>query len=648
MRIALHKGTLVVSKLSPSALQAVRDLPVRRYNAASGSWDVDHVVENYLALAAHPECAAALRDACIPLPERYAHTVDYDGKNLSVKVPPTPGNVEKCKAIPEQRMFRGGTQAWVCKPTPRNVAYLREAFPAAFVTPTARDLFAAAEAAEAMLAGFVDQKAEVLADVPEVTDYNFGTKTTPMSQQLRAFSLSKDRVAFAYLMEQGTGKTAVFIHDACYAFLNGKVEAALVVCPNGVKDNWPEEVEKHAPEYTRHACFVWEAGLKKGDWERMKAARADGQLVWLVMNVEAFSSQKGVEAAELFLATFHTQMGVDESSRIKNHGAKRTKAISKAGRMARRRRILTGTPITQSPLDAYPQFEFLDPAILGFGSFYSFRNYFALMGGFNGKEVVGYANLPELKAKIDPHSYRVLQSECMNLPAVTYTKVSVDLDPEQRKVYDGLKKEMIAEVGGGTVSVTMVLTQMLRLQQVAGGFVALDPDEDGNPQRTVPTPGRNPKLDALMEYVGENPGKTIVWSRFRAEIAIIAAALRAEYGAESVVEFHGGVSSADRTAARHAFQDPDSKVRFFVGQQETGGIGITLTQARHMVFFSNTFKLEDRLQAVKRAERYGMAGTLIVVDLVARKTIDQQVHKALRAKKDLADLITGDDWREWL
>lgn len=605
------------------------------------------VKENWDALH-----AAGIDPGC-PRPSASAYCIDaYRGK-LSVRVPPTPENVEACKRIPDFRAWDGAiTRTWLCKPTRRNVEHLRKSFPNAEWTAEASALVDALvpEEQEQQLR---ETKHALLAEDVEVTDYKFGTQ--PFAHQKRAFLLSRDAKAFALLMEQGTGKTKVVIDTACYLFGQGRITGVLVVAPNSVKSNWTEdEIPTHTPSYVPYRAVTWSSQKKP---QKHDLKRDHTTLVWLVMNVEALATAKGREFAEWFLSEHDALMVIDESTRIKTPSAQRTKAAWKLGRRAKYRRILSGLPITQGPLDAFAQFKFLDEAILGFGSFYAFRNHFAIMGGFGGKEIVAYANLDELQRLIDPYSFRVLKADCLDLPPKVYQKRTVELTAEQRRLYDQMKNEMIAELGDGhQVSTTIVLTQMLRLQQIVGGFLPKptdNPDDDAavtnGAEQEWKIPGANPKLDALLEVLDDaGDGKAIVWARFRAEIDLICAALAERYGAESVVPFHGGVSEEDRRQYRKAFQDPASPVRFFVGQTETGGIGLTLTAAQTVIYFSNSFSLESRLQSEDRAHRIGQAGTVTYIDLVAKDTLDGAVLQALRNKRNLADLVTGDAWRKWI
>jgi len=651
-------GEEVELRFAPDAetLGKIRSLPARRFDGTAGAWYVPHTVENWQALA-----VLGIGLPGIPYPTRSGYTVDLRDGLLRLAVPYSTANAELCRRIPDHHMWHGQTKTWAAKPTRRNLAYLRKVFPAAVWNPAAEAAYqtyvveAAAEHAR-----MHDAKAAIIGDPAPVTDYKFGGPP-PMDHQRRCFLLSRDVPAFAILMEQGTGKTKVVIDTACWLHSRGKITQALVIAPNSVKTNWvTDELPLHTPDYVRYKAVYWRPGAT-GDHARALAevfdpAPDDTRLRWLVMNVEALSTTRGFEAAARFLKTGPTLLTVDESSRIKSPGATRTRNIVKLGRLAPYRRICSGMPITQGPLDYYTQFKFLDPNILGFGSFYAYRNHYAIMGGFSNHEILGYAHLDELQRLVEPYSFRVLREDCLDLPPKIYQKLTVDAAPEQGRIYRQMRDEMMAELAGQPrITVTMVLTQLLRLQQIVGGFVPLERvlvGENGIPVKypagVQPIPGPNPKLEALTDFVGDLPGKVIIWARFRAELDLIATALRTACGPDTVVEFHGGVDEEGRITARTAFQDPGSAVRFFVGQTETGGLGLTLTQAKTVIYYSNSFSLESRAQSEDRAHRIGQTGTVTYVDIVMNETVDLKLLDVLRRKQQLAASVTGDAWKAWL
>lgn len=453
------------------------------------------------------------------------------------------------------------------------------------------------------------------------------------------------------------------VDTACWLWLTDQIDGVLVIAPNSVKTTWVvDEIPTHSSPDVPWEAAWWSANGRAADRERFQQVLHSTRdaLSWLVVNVESLSARgDAYDACERFLKNLRVLLVVDESSKIKNR-VKRTKAVIKLGQLAAYRRICSGTPVTQGPLDLYTQFHFLDPAIINFPTFTAFKNRYALFDTrFGFPKLIKYLNLDELQAKIAPHSYRVTRAECLDLPPKVYQKLEIDLAPEQRRLYDAMKERMLVElsVDGRTVSATIVLTKLLRLQQIVGGFLSLDPPEPivgedispVTPPRDVqPVPGSNPKIAALLELAEQVQGKVIVWARFRAEIAAVAAALGKAHGTDAVVEFHGGISDDGRTAARQTFQDPLSPVRFFVAQTDVGGYGLTLTAARTVVYYSNTFSLEARLQSEDRAMRIGQTGSVTYVDIIARDTLDSRVLEALRGKKDLASIVLAEPWKEWI
>lgn len=646
---------------SPESSQ-VRDLPTRRWDPTNACWEVDAVRENVETLAAW----GWLPEDFDEDPQDFPSAVRISRERNALLLKSPPSYAPQCKGIPDRRFWKPGKGAWVVQASSRNLEYLSKTFPRADWTPEAKALLAKAVGLKEEAKALAERKASD--KEPETGGYMFNEVYPPYDHQRTAFGMARDAHAFAWLMEMGTGKTRVDVDETVDLHRRGKLAATLVICPNSIKDPWAEEARKMAPPWAKVDLRVWDASLGKRAkaellaWVNKTPPKGDPTVYIFVMNVESMSHKSGVAVAEAFVAHHNAvKITVDESSRIKNPSAKRTKAVIALGKMpsVKFKRIMSGTPVPQGPLDYFAQFMFLDPNILGYSSFYSFRNHFAEMGGWEGKEVVGYRNLDELQRLVDPFSYRVLRRDCMDLPPKVYEKRYVDLTKEQERLYREMADKMVADLAGRKITATIVLTQMLRLQQIIGGFLPPEAPPDltyeelytwkkEHPEEATPIPGANPKVDALLELAEDVPGKTIVWARFRSELDIISRALKKAYGPGSVAEFHGGVSNEKRTEGRLAFQDPKSKVRFFVGQTETGGLGITLTEAEVVVYFSNSFSLESRLQSEDRAHRAGTRHTVTYVDLVARATLDTKLLDALRGKKNMADVITGDDISKWI
>ncbi len=479
---------------------------------------------------------------------------------------------------------------------------------------------------------------------------NYRFKTKPFEHQKEALKKSWAAKTYALFMEMGTGKSKVLVDNIAMLYDRGAIRGALIVAPKGVYKNWHDiEFPVHLPEHVAHTKVLWEASKTiKKQLELDTLFDDKGDLKILIMNVEAFSTKKGLDFAHRFLNIFlgKALIGIDESTTIKNPTAKRTKSILKIGNLASYRRILTGSPVTKSPLDLYSQCEFLDPWHLGHSSYYSFRSRYAHMvdRNFGGKRVqlvVSYRKLPELTEKLNKFSYRVLKEDCLDLPPKLFTKRIVELTDEQKKVYAQMKSLAMAFTEDGKVMSTVnVMTQLMRLHQVTCGTFKAD---DG----TI-THLENNRIQALMDCIEDVDGKVIIWANYREDIKKIADALKKAYGEASTVEYWGEVDAGVRQDNIALFQQEKGPTRFFVGNAQTGGYGITLTAANTVVYYSNSYDLEKRLQSEDRAHRIGQTGNVLYIDLVAEGTIDEKIVKALKDKVNIANEIMGEDLKDWI
>jgi len=362
------------------------------------------------------------------------------------------------------------------------------------------------------------------------------------------------------------------------------------------------------------------------------------------MNVEALSTKKGVLFAEKFINSHQTLMAIDESTTIKNPDAKRTKAIVSLGLNAKYRRILTGSPVTKSPLDLYKQCEFLDPWLLGHSSYYAFRTRYAIMriANFNGRSVnivVGYRNLSELADKLKSFSYRVLKDDCLDLPPKTFMKRIIQLTPDQRKIYTQMKQMALAEMNGKMITTATVLTQLMRLQQITCGHFKAD---DGTIQEID-----NNRMKELMDLLDEIEGKTVIWAHWQSDVKDIIKAVVEEYEEGCCVDYYGLTPQNERQENINKFQN-DPKVRFFIGTPATGGYGITLTGASNMIYYSNGYDLEKRQQSEARIDRIGQKKPMTYIDILAEDTIDEKIVKCLRKKVNIATEIMGEELKAWI
>ena len=284
---------------------------------------------------------------------------------------------------------------------------------------------------------------------------NYKFKTKPYKHQITALEKSWQKDEYGYFMEMGTGKSKVLVDNIAMLYDKGKINAALIIAPKGVYRNWlSQEIPEHIPRHIDHKTVLWTALTSKTkDKEYRQLFEIDYDLHILLMNVEALSTKKGVEFAGKFLRCHKTLMAVDESTTIKNPSAKRTKAILGLSKEAKYRRILTGSPVTKSPLDLYSQCAFLNEFLLGFSSYYTFRNRYAQMieRNFGGRrvQIVGsYRRLDELAEILKPFSYRILKEDCLDLPPKIYMKREIELTDEQKKAYTTMKSSALALLNG--------------------------------------------------------------------------------------------------------------------------------------------------------------------------------------------------------
>jgi len=472
-------------------------------------------------------------------------------------------------------------------------------------------------------------------------------KTKPYAHQLKALEMSWDKQVFAYFMEMGTGKSKVLIDNASMLYDKGNINGLLIIAPKGVYKTWYEnEIPTHMADHIEKKVVLWETSNTSKEYTKeLNTVLATGtDFHILLMNVEAFSSQKGYDFAFRFVNSHKAMIAVDESTTIKTPTAKRTKNILKLSTLASYKRILTGSPVTKSPIDLYSQCEFLDPWLLGHSSYYTFRARYAIMKSINvGSRsvniVVGYRNLGELSEKLKPFSFRCLKDDCLDLPSKTFMKRFVSMTPEQLRVYKEMKENAIATLNGKMVSTNTVIVQLMRLQQITcGHFVA----DDGSTQEI-----KSNRLGELLDALEEIEGKAVIWAHWQRDVQLIKKETEKEYGEGSVVDYYGLTPQIERQNNIKRFQE-DEKCRFFVGTTQTGGYGITLTAASTMIYYSNGYDLEKRQQSEARIDRIGQEKPMTYIDLIVEDTVDNRIVKALRKKINIATEIMGEELKQWI
>ncbi len=479
---------------------------------------------------------------------------------------------------------------------------------------------------------------------------NYKFKTKPYAHQITALEKSWNKAHFAYFMEMGTGKSKVLIDNVAMLYDKGKINGALIVAPKGVYQNWFDiEIPNHMPTHIEKKMVLWKASFMKGNEIVSKEVdvlfETGTDLHILVMNVEALSTKNGVIFANKFLSCHETLMAIDESTTIKNPEAIRTKSIVQLGRSAKYRRILTGSPVTKSPLDLYKQCEFLNEGLLDYTSYYAFKTRYAVLrtanfGGRSVQIVVGYRNLDELSERIEQFSYRVLKEDCLDLPSYSFTKRIIQLSKEQKKIYDSMKQLALAQLGDKLMTTATALVQLMRLHQITCGHFKSD---DGTTQKI-----KNERLDALMDILSEVENKAVIWAHYKYDIEIIVEAIKKEYGPDSYVTYYGDTPSEIRQNNIKLFQDENSKVRFLIGTPQTGGYGITLTAGNVMIYYSNGYDLEKRTQSEARINRAGQKRKMTYIDIIAEDTVDEKIVDALRKKIDIASKVMGEELKDWI
>lgn len=490
-------------------------------------------------------------------------------------------------------------------------------------------------------------------------------KTKPMNHQIEGLRQSEGRHYFAFFMEQGTGKTWLTLADIERLYNEGKLDAVIIFAPNGVHTNWMRrEIPTHL-DVDNLRMLTYNPNLTrkyKREVELFFRPREKGSIPPLrifAVNYEAAVTPKGFEmCSKICDSTLSLMMVADESQRIKNPSAVRTKKLLALRDSAKFARILSGTPIGKSPPDIFSQFEFLRSGLLGTTSYRAFvaefadvmpethpimkamisRNPKAKHAQMIAKDEMGnprWRNLDKLNGMIEKHSFRVLKRDCLDLPDKIYRTHFFELNKEDRKRYDYLQDELRIDLEGtgdeADIVTVKALAALVKLQQITSGFVMLHGD-------AVELQEESPRMQAFLEVVEDTEGQFIVWARFREEIARISAVLR-ERGLR-VVEYHGGVKTKDREAAVDSFQA--GKADVFVAQQQAGGAGLTLTAAESVIYYSNDFDLLNRLQSEDRCHRIGTKSNVVYTDICAQETIDERITSRLQAKEEVAKVVLGD------
>lgn len=445
---------------------------------------------------------------------------------------------------------------------------------------------------------------------------------------------------FGFLFEMGCGKTLTAIAVIGAGYQMGYIRRVLVVAPTSVVPVWPKEFESYA-------AFPFTARTLLGT--KLQRLRELENLVryppqYLKVAVINYESTWREDIFKALLGYDADLIICDESQRIKTHNAAQSKALHLLGDHARYKMILSGTPVQNEAVDIFSQYRFLNPSVFG-NNYYSFRARYCVMGGFNGKQIVQYKNLNELIRKEHSIAFRVTKDEALDLPEQTFENRIVPLGVKERSLYDRLRRDSFAELeDGGTITAATVLTKLLRLQQFTGGFLT----EDDSTRPQLVSRGKLDALeDILRDYVLDGRKKLVVFARFLPEIRAIEELCGAVLGkaGKKFVSIYGEIKKEDRGEIVNQFQtDPETMV--FVGQIDTAGTGITLTAADTCVYYSLSFNYAAYSQSLSRIHRIGQTNRCTYIHLLADRTVDETILKALAKKEDLAKTVV-DNWRSF-
>lgn len=479
-------------------------------------------------------------------------------------------------------------------------------------------------------------------------------RTTPFRHQAEEVRDHGTDASRGLFWEQGCGKSWVIVTTAGLLYKAGEINGLVVLAPNGVHRNWvSDELPTHLGEdvFEQTTCHVWYSSQTKAHAQSFAQALLAPGLAVLVMSYNALLTTAGQEAWKTFLKTRRCLYVLDESHYIKNPAAKWTKrVIGSASIAAPYNRILTGTPVANSPFDLYSQLRFLDKQVwadLGIRSFAGFKQFFGIWevrktrDDRNFPVCVAYRNANILSEKLATYGSRLTKDEVLDLPPKLYSKRYFTLTPAQNRLYQQLRDDMIAELDSGEeLTAILAIVRLIRLQQVTCGYL---PSSDGEDARLRDIIGPNPRLDLLAETCEPLGHKAIIWCRFRRDIEKIMAH---PVFMNRSVRIDGSVTGEARGEAIDRFQQ--GGVQFLVANPAAISTGVTLHAARTVIYYSNSFNLTHRLQSEDRAHRIGQKHPVHYIDLVCPGTVDMRIVEALRKKVELASVITGDTLREWL
>jgi SNF2 family DNA or RNA helicase len=495
---------------------------------------------------------------------------------------------------------------------------------------------------------------------------NYPYKTLPFDHQREALRRSAALHAFGWLMEQGTGKSKVGLDNAAWLYMREKLDCLIILAPAGVHNTWIlDQVPEHLPGTVPAATVLWRSG-SSAIRRQLHSVVLERKLVIAAFNIDAINTDEGYRAVKELCEARVAMMLIDESSDIAHPSAARTRAAWQLSRLAKYRRIMDGTPFAESPLEAYAQFRFLDPRILGFHRYRQYKDFVGqwrsmelrkdtfperknrifqvqLTDPRTGEKLWRRDNIEIIKQRMAPYVYRVTR-DVLGLKERIYARHMIELSAEQRKLYDDLTKQWEAECANGLIlTVANRLALMVRQQQIVSGYVpgtawvtVEDDEEVIQPDHIIPGP--RPRIEAALSLYRHYQVPTIVWARFRKDIDQLSAAFL-EAGV-SVARYDGAMNEDERQISKSRFLNGAAEI--FLGNAAVAGRGLTLNRAKHAIYYNNYIRARLREQSEDRFYRIGQTDSVLVTDIEAIDTVDYPIRLALKAKKSLSNMMTND------
>lgn len=554
--------------------------------------------------------------------------VDYEPKAKRLVVQAPFHMVDICRNFPSRR-FDPKRKVWVARLVRPNVEYLKSL--------NYCDIKYSKAASDAIT------NFEILVAPPRIIPFPVDTyidhfdNKDPYPHQSKMLDLSWGLRSSAWFCEMGTGKTFAAIHYAQALYLAGEIDAVAIVCPATLRRTWMKELKKYASipyDFRMHETKApWLTGFySPKDTKHMKI---------LAISVEGLGiSQQSYDSVCGFYPGRRVLTICDESSRIKNPDAVRTKRTIELGGASERRIILNGTPIALGIQDLWSQYEFLDPNIIGSGDYWAFKTRYIVYGGFENRQIIGYQNVDELMDLIRPYTCEFRKKDVLqDLPPKIPKTVFVQASKDQKVLFHQILAGKATDTSEIRIKSDNVLEKILRLRQVVGGFVPSQEVVPSGDEKTVLKPFKiNPKLDTLLELIEEHRdgSKFIIWAAFVHEIEAIANKLRTKYGDAAVATYYGATDQDERSRIEDAYcRSPE--LRFFIGNPTAAGLGLTLVSGESdiMVYYSGTNAYIDRAQSEDRAHRIGQRNSVVIIDLVMEDSVDEAIQESIVHKTNV-------------